>query len=565
MKIARIGTAYIVVIWILVVVLVGTVLLIGFQRNTADLRQLMMNEAGRLIEIVGVSARAGIHSLDEVESLSAERLFENARLIERMARTAVPPADTLTEIARRNNLHMIGILDASGKPLSRSVTEGEPPRSRAGRHIPEVERVLAGESEEEIIGFSEDRYYSGKPYGVVVARAGGGAVVVNTDSNEMLEFRKTVGLGTLLREIGSREGVSYIVLQDSLGIVAASTGVTEMTRIEDEPFLQRAEGGGWGVRTADYKDRPVIEVAHPLIVDDVNLGLLRIGLATEEVENIRRRSERHFIFLFITAMISGVFLFIFVILRQNYMILHSEHDRILGEVRRMEEDARRAERLASMGRLAGGVAHEIRNPLNAISIIAQRLKSEFTPTEERDEYVRYLSTIGSEISRISAIIEQFLKYARPPKLSFSDVTAGGLVSGVLTIIGEKARSENISLAVDVDDNLVCRCDLDQMKQALLNVLLNAIDASGSNGVISLSAHRNGAFAVFRVEDSGNGIPEDIAAKIFDPYFTTKEHGTGLGLSEVHRIISSHGGRIEVFNASSGGAVFEIYIPYSGAN
>jgi len=392
---------------------------------------------------------------------------------------------------------------------------------------------------------------------------------VNTDSKKMLEFRKAVGLGTLFREIGSHEGIRYVVLQDTLGIVAASEGVTEMTRINDDSFLVRAGKGDWGVRTIRSGGEGILEVVHPLIVDEVNLGLIRLGLSTAAIDNIRHRALRQFLILFIASVISGAFVFFFAILRQNYLILNAEHDRILQDVRLMEEQTLRSERLTSMGLLAAGVAHEIRNPLNSISIITQRLKSEFTSTRDEQEYTGLLSTVSREIARISSIVENFLRYARPPKLVLSGVRVGELVSEILDIIGEKARKGGITVTMEIESGLTCTCDADQMKQAVLNIVLNALDASHEHGTIMISARDKIETGlkpvctheiVLEVRDSGNGIPEDILPKIFDPYFTTKPGGTGLGLSEVHRIVTAHGGKVTAGNAQDGGAVFSITIP-----
>ena len=562
MKIARVGTGYIILIWALVVILLGSVIFIGYRRNTKDLGQLMMNEAERLIEVVSVSAQAGIHALDEVEYLTEQRLLENARFIERITRDTVPSHEYLSQIALENDLHMINILDPQGRSIMR-VNPSDDPVPAERQHRPEVESVLSGDSDEEVIGFMESSYYSGKRYGVVVRRESGGAVVVNTDSDEMLEFRKTVGLGTLFKEIGSREGITYIVLQDTLGILAASNGVNEMTRIVDDPFLIRTDRGQQGSRIITADTGRLLEVAHPLIVDDVNLGIMRIGLSTAEIDGIRVRAVRQFIFLFVAAMVSGVFVLVYVFLRQNYMILNAEHDRILQDVRRMEEETRRSERLASMGRLAAGVAHEIRNPLNSISIITQRLRAEFAPARDEDEYRGYLSTIGREITRISVIIEQFLKYARPPKLILSPVNATDLVEDVLNVVGEKARTDGITIDTVVDADLKCLCDVDQMKQALMNIVLNALDASSEHGSVLVKAVRKNDEVVISVEDYGGGISDENLGKIFDPYFTTKHGGNGLGLSEVHRIVTVHGGRVTAENARNGGAVFSIYLPGNG--
>jgi len=546
--------------------MLGSVLYLGYRRNVADLRQLMMNEAERLIGITGIAAQAGIHALDEVEDLTARRLLDNAWLIERLSHDAIPSEETLAQIARDNDLHMINILDADGKSIVRSGQSDGLGGESGGTHRPEVEAVLAGDDDQGIIGFMEGRYYSGKRYGVVVRRRKGGAVVVNADSWNMLAFRRSVGLGTLFRDIGRREGIVYIVLQDEQGIVAASEDVREMTRIGNDPFLLQAEKGEMGSRLTRYRDRNILEVASPLIADDYNLGIIRLGLSTDEIDGIRMRAIRQFLLLFAAAMFSGALVLVFVILKQNYMILDAEHDRILGEVRRMEEEQRRTERLASMGRLAAGVAHEIRNPLNAVSIITQRLKAEFTPTGDETEYRKYLATVASEIARISQIVEQFLKYARPPKLSLTEVNLSVLVDEVTAIAGERARTEDIAVSADVSRDIVCRCDADQLKQALLNLVLNAVEACAAGGSASVAARKNGGEIVLVVRDTGPGIADDAMPKIFDPYFTTKEKGHGLGLSEVHRIVTAHGGRIDAENDTErGGAVFTVVLPGGKSN
>jgi len=245
------------------------------------------------------------------------------------------------------------------------------------------------------------------------------------------------------------------------------------------------------------------------------------------------------------------------------MILHVEHDRILREVRLMEEDTRRSERLTSMGLLAAGVAHEIRNPLNSISIIIQRLKAEFTTVEDNEIFRDYLSTVKKEISRISYIIEQFLRYARPAKLKLTNVNAEVIIREVLNVVGEKARADDITFNSEIEPDVTCKYDHDQMKQALLNIVLNALEACKKNGVVTIKAEKKKGAILMHVMDTGDGIPKEILPKIFDPYFTTKKTGNGLGLSEVHRIITAHGGKITAENNKSGGAVFHLYIPDNG--
>lgn len=456
---------------------------------------------------------------------------------------------------------MVNILDSDGASIIRS---GDIPGGHArDGHRPEVTAVLDGSLDEAVIGFMQGGYYSDKRYGVAVRRDSGGAVVVNIDSGEMLAFRKSVGPGTLFARLGDQPGTRFIALQDTLGIVAASPGVTSLNRIVDDPFLMRAWEGRPVSRMLRERGGGTLEVVRPLDVEGARLGIIRLGLSTDDVDAVRRGARRQFIILFVASVVSGAFVLFFVMLRQNYALLNAEHDRIVREVRSMEEQQRRSERLTSMGRLAAGVAHEIRNPLNSVSIIAQRLRSEFIPVEDVEEYRSLLSAVGGEIRRISTIIEHFLKYARPPSLKVSDVRLADLAADLAAVTGDDALERGITMHIDVPGDIVCRCDADQLKQALLNLTLNAFDAAPPGGVVRIAAGKVRDHVRLTVADDGPGIPGDVMPRIFDPYFTTRETGTGLGLSEVHRIVSAHGGMITAANGSDGGAEFTIQLPLDG--
>jgi signal transduction histidine kinase len=559
MRKPRFGVVYITLIWASVVILLATVLFIGYRRNMADLRQLMHDEAEQISVVAVISAQASIHALDQVEDVTAQRLLDNARFIEKIAEQYPIDFERLSAVIAQNNLHMVNILDALGKSEVRFGVD-ESNNGEMKEHHESVQRVLKGESQEEIIGFMESRYYSGKRYGVAVRRKSGGVVVVNTDSRNMLEFRKKVGLGTVFHDIGDNPGVTYVVLQDTLGIVAASENIIDMNRILDDPFLIAHQEGAPGVRFFHFQEKKVFEIVRPLVVDDVNLGLLRIGLNIDSFQSIQKRAIRQFLILFFAATCSGAFLLVYIMLQQNYRMLNREHDRILAEVRRMEEETRRSERLVSMGRLAAGVAHEIRNPLNAISIIAQRLKLEFEPVENPGEYKAFLTTIGREIERITIIIENFLRYVRPPKLNFQLTLIEDIIENAIGVVSEQARLSQIALLTDYAPGIHCKCDPEQFQQVILNLLLNALDAVHQEGTISILTGKERNGVSIRITDTGPGIPDKILPNIFDPYFTTKDKGSGLGLSEVHRIVSAHSGTIEASNVQSGGAQFTIWLP-----
>lgn len=232
------------------------------------------------------------------------------------------------------------------------------------------------------------------------------------------------------------------------------------------------------------------------------------------------------------------------------------------ELKRYEEDAKRAERLSAVGNLAAGVAHEIRNPLNAISITAQRLKSEFVPKRDKDEYSSFTQLILDEIKRLDNIINQFLSLAKAHKLNLAPVDMNGFVSEVVDLAEIEANQKNIRVVRELDRLPEVRIDREEMKKALLNIMLNGIQATGSGGRLAVRSHSDdkGGLAIIQIEDSGKGIPKEKLSQIFQPYFSTKEKGTGLGLSIAYRVVSDHGGKMQVESEVGKGTTFTIKLP-----
>jgi PAS domain S-box-containing protein len=231
------------------------------------------------------------------------------------------------------------------------------------------------------------------------------------------------------------------------------------------------------------------------------------------------------------------------------------------ESRRLERSAKRSERLSELGNLAAGVAHEIRNPLNAISIASQRLKSEFAPPSDREEYDQLVGNIKSEIERLNDIINQFLALARThaAKKDLCDITA--LTEDVISLMHPEAESKGIKLESRIDGDLVVEGSGEELKKVLINLIKNSIEACGKSDSVQVGATiLSDADLQLCVEDTGPGIADEDREKIFRPYFTPKENGTGLGLALSHRIIADHDGEIEYEDISSGGSRFLITLP-----
>lgn len=236
----------------------------------------------------------------------------------------------------------------------------------------------------------------------------------------------------------------------------------------------------------------------------------------------------------------------------------------LTERRALEASLQRHERLSAMGELASGVAHEVRNPLNAIGVIAQRLQREFTPTEDGDEYGQLTRTVRDEVGRVNNIVRQFLELARPPALRLAATDLDALLAGTERVARHEAEDRGVDLVTDVGDLGTARVDAEQLQQAILNLLVNAIDAAAgqaeANATVTVVGRRTEEGYTIAVTDTGPGIPATDRERIFDLYFTTKPAGTGLGLALVHRVVTEHGGRIDVDTDVGRGSTFTIRLP-----
>jgi len=225
--------------------------------------------------------------------------------------------------------------------------------------------------------------------------------------------------------------------------------------------------------------------------------------------------------------------------------------------RAAQQEAVRAEKLALVGQLAAGMAHEIRNPLTAIKGFLQMLQGEETDPKKQ----RYQDIMMSEIERIEEIITETLLLAKPQKQKVDEFTLDSLVRQVLPVISAEATMRNIVLNVDISpEPLLISGDPNHTKQALLNIIKNAIEASEDGGTVTVEAFGKGNSAFIQVTDKGSGIDPKDMEKVGTPFFTTKEAGTGLGLTVTHRIVESMGGKLEFSSRPGQGTIVTISFP-----
>ena len=234
--------------------------------------------------------------------------------------------------------------------------------------------------------------------------------------------------------------------------------------------------------------------------------------------------------------------------------------------REMTRQLSNAEKLAAIGRLAGGVAHEINNPLGGILAFSQILLRERCPPEEQLEYLR---EIEKSAFRCKAIVEALLRFARQsPRMKRAPLALNDVVRESLTLVSYKYSVRDVQISCQLGEDLPpVLGNANQLEQVLVNLLSNAYDAINSGagnpgGAIELCTSASEGWVELQVADSGSGISESHLAKIFDPFFTTKEEGkgTGLGLAVTYAIVREHGGKIAARNRPGGGAVFTVALP-----
>jgi len=238
-------------------------------------------------------------------------------------------------------------------------------------------------------------------------------------------------------------------------------------------------------------------------------------------------------------------------------ILERRHAKKMEE---MEKELALKERLVSLGKLASGMAHEIRNPLNAISLSVQRLKREFSPAaEKRQEYDQFLDIVRSELVRVDRIVEEFLLSTKA-NIPFSRENLYTIVEEVIMIIREKAASRNVDIRNNIHTDIIVESQKDRLKQAFYNIIVNGVEAIQTSGVIELFTEKHGNAVDVVIKDSGAGIKEEEKDKIFEYYFTTKDKGIGLGLPISYIIIKDHNGDIKVSSEEGAGTTFVITLP-----
>lgn len=231
-------------------------------------------------------------------------------------------------------------------------------------------------------------------------------------------------------------------------------------------------------------------------------------------------------------------------------------------VRRLGDEIEMSRRLSASGRLTRGVAHEVKNPINAIVLHLQLLQNKLA--QQEPDTRRHMDIIDSEIRRLDRVVQTLVDFTRPRDLHLEEVDLRQLLDDVAMLAGPEAEQHGVTVERHMPESrLPVKVDVDLMKQAILNVVINGVQAMPGGGSLTISAHRDNGVIVAEVQDQGGGIPKEMHDKVFELYFTTKKEGSGIGLAQTYQILQWHYGSVDFESAENTGTVFRFQIPTSG--
>lgn len=554
------------------IALILTMGVMDLRRSERTLEGFMENQGLRIIGVVErlavenlktliqASQKAGGGTFRPVteEVLSpqvflTEKVVGMAREIDDQWKKAHLSGNWIRQYAKDNNLWLVAVLNAQGEVIQ---TSRPLPDNTAGGQETAVKKG-GQEGQPDLL----TRLGRLKKIGFIALRRpdASGTIVIALDQESARYWGARVSVEKAIDKLGEGQGqgLVYLTVRDKRGLPLGATGRLPEEWGNDHPLAAAVLGGTQGVisRKVLHDGQNILEMVVPLKLDGKIAGIIRLGLERGNTDQILDENRRNmFVFLALVVLIA---------LLSMWLLYHNQNRHLAGIVE-MTRQLEKAERLSSLGQLAAGVAHEIRNPLNAISMASQRLKRECLPVDEekRKDFEVMAGVIRDEIRRLNGIIEEFLTFSKSRRLELRESPIQELLQKIVLLISAEASAQGIAIATDWEtDPVIVPMDMDKLQQAFLNFVKNAMESISGQGTVTLSVRRpQKGWVSIRVTDTGCGMTTEEVERIFNPEYTTKEKGLGLGLTLSHEIIRGHGGEIRVLSQKGTGTTFEILLP-----
>lgn len=561
-------------------VLIGLLLINGYfqiQRTRSQLFTILENEALLVIKSLEKNSGNSLASLSldhpmwsgaevslSVEELLIERLITIALQIDQEAAQKAFNPQTLKAKMDSLGIKNILVLQSGKVESTKSLLPGSI-KTGSLFYLP----VLEGKSRLAVFrGEGPDR--QNLPLAIAVGRRfEKGAVLILLSPEEYLRWGSQLIIQGFLEDFSGKGNISYLRIEGPGEKVMALTGEGEGREKVPSPLRKEVRSGDPGLFWIRTPDTEFLEVVRPFKPAGQDMGLVRLGLSLKEVNPILDQSRRYTFIMSLVLLGLGMISIFFIFRLQG---------RHFQKIQEMGKQIRLKEEQSAMGQLAAGVAHEIKNPLNAISLVVQRLQQEFVweKKETQREYERFTRIVRDEIARVNEIIGHFLMVAKPLELRLDNHSIPEILDYVSEVMEEEFRQKGIRVFKEWGREIpTVRCDRFQLTQAFLNIFRNALEAMPDGGELYLRIKRVSNslktetrnlkpetldFMEISIRDTGKGIPPEESKKIFAHYYTTKEKGVGLGLAITQKIVQVHGGFLEVQSEVNKGTTVTIRLP-----
>jgi len=402
------------------------------------------------------------------------------------------------------------------------------------------------------------------PFVALQRRDKSGIVIIALDREGQRYWATKVSIEKVIEELGEAQGqnLKYIVVMDQQEMVFGRAGEMPEKWDKSDVLMSGVFSGTRKIlsRKTSHNGKSLLDIAAPLYLDDQVAGVVRLGLDREGMDRIIQENRRNiFIFMAVVVLITLL----------SMWILYRNQNKHLAGIIEIERRLEKAERLSALGHLAAGVAHEIRNPLNAISMASQRLKREYVPADDEKsrEFHTLAGVIRDEIRRLNGIIEEFLTFSKSRRLELHEYPVTDVLQKIVNLMREEAASKGITMETRFSDSpAIIPMDVDKLQQAFLNFIKNAMESISGEGSIVIAVEPSGKDRIsVKISDTGCGMTSEEVERIFNPEYTTKEKGLGLGLPLAHEIVRGHGGEIRVFSGPGSETTFEIILPSEKVN
>jgi signal transduction histidine kinase len=525
---------------IVVFILAGIVILVWAVHESARQRQEIEHALATQASILALSLEPGLvaasNAARELDEIVAWKLLDNARLLAELHRFDAPSRARLEELAEANGLDSVVYVDRQGA-VERLVGD-----ETAMRLAADLESLLSGAAEELVLRSTIEADV--EHIAAAVALPGGGAALVRAHESTAKTFARRLGVENLLqRLVGSR--VLYLSYREEPGSL-------QVESTWDGGPLPPPSGD---TRLHEVRGKSVFEVEIPASAPAGRAARIRVGLDGVPLQQAAAAATRRTLLIGLVLAGFGLVGITAAGVSHARTLERAEAARRLAAV----EAARRSSaRLAAAGTLTAGLAHEVRSPMNAINLAAQRLERHL---QGRDEPQSMARRIRGEVQRLEAILREFLEFASPVSDHRRDTDLAELARQVLELLEVEAQDRSVRLG-GVRGTAQARIDEDAIRRSLINLVRNAIQATPPGGAVDVEVQQDTEMATIRVLDEGPGIDPRDREKLFDAFFTTRVSGTGLGLALVRRVAEEHGGQVELRNRPTTGAEAVFQLPLS---